>query len=1006
MQYFGRLVHARHRPDSWLVDALALHLTHLFLRSLMGVTNWRFQLREDMDFVCATDTDQPPISDAEFPSHLDRELRRVFVKRKGRLVLHMLEKSLGADALDGAIRRIFQTENDTGIVDVTFSQLLKLLKRNTVKDKEVKNLTDHYVYQSGCPIITCEYAYSRKRNVVELRLGQTSTCAATSSDSPRFATPVTLRVHETENSYEHIYTIEDVSHSFEFAYHSKAKKVRKPKPRLGEEAMSGKLKDMCDWQLLDNDMVEDSPVLWMRVDPDMQLICSVSIRQTDYQWRNQLLMDRDVVGQYNALVALRAFANRATSCALIRAIADRRVFYRVRAEIVGTVAAVAARQSDYDALKVFIRFFTAYYSLGTVPLVLDQEVEAPVMRPNRFTELSDYFVLKAIPSAVATIRDERGLPVADAVRLILCMLRFNDNTNCEYSDSYYIAQLVESLGTALYSPKADIAVSGDRNHISRESLHALSLLSIDEIERCRATEQLSPSYRHVVEAAALRALCQLQLADRIPLQVTPFILASKRPQAVAVRISALASLIRTAGGDLYMFRYIIHVAVHDPEPYIRFETTRLLVEWVRRAGNDLQLRAQLDVLKHNISQCPEFKTIIIDYVSDCADAAQADLLAEVLQSIYKHCAGLFLEDLAKTVTVDGQRLKLTLSVALPTPQQAAFSSPAASPAVSPSKKRPSSESKRASKKHASSSGANSPRPVSLMALLQADPTAVARTADGDEDDDVDVDVDDAEERAAADAAAAAERARRKQEEEEADAAAAEAAAVLGVFYREDMQMSRDDYMRASSVLTPLLDEPLFAEFVEPVDTDVLLDYKTIVATPMSLSTIRDKLVSGKYASQHEFSVRNECENDTFVSIVLLLLFFCVTFRSFFFVFHFTKSHLAPILEGHGACLEKLPLVQLCLAFPYTSFLCSRRAFPATLAPRADNSLPAADAANFVISQTALPRPANVARPARCTCRAVQTYGRTQGRAVLPRPVPRAAVPASHSGAALHHGNPI
>lgn len=41
----------------------------------------------------------------------------------------------------------------------------------------------------------------------------------------------------------------------------------------------------------------DSPVLWLRVDPDMNLLSHVTWEQPDYMWQYQLRYERDIVAQ-------------------------------------------------------------------------------------------------------------------------------------------------------------------------------------------------------------------------------------------------------------------------------------------------------------------------------------------------------------------------------------------------------------------------------------------------------------------------------------------------------------------------------------------------------------------------------------------------------------------------------------------------------------------------------------------------------------------------------------
>ena len=42
---------------------------------------------------------------------------------------------------------------------------------------------------------------------------------------------------------------------------------------------------------------QDSPVLWIRVDPDMKTLRHVKLEQPDYMWQYMLRYERDVVAQ-------------------------------------------------------------------------------------------------------------------------------------------------------------------------------------------------------------------------------------------------------------------------------------------------------------------------------------------------------------------------------------------------------------------------------------------------------------------------------------------------------------------------------------------------------------------------------------------------------------------------------------------------------------------------------------------------------------------------------------
>lgn len=74
----------------------------------------------------------------------------------------------------------------------------------------------------------------------------------------------------------------------------------------------------------------DSPVLWIRLDPEMIILRSVVIEQPDFQWQFQLRHERDVTAQLEAIAALRKYPTPATRMALTDTIENNACFYKVR----------------------------------------------------------------------------------------------------------------------------------------------------------------------------------------------------------------------------------------------------------------------------------------------------------------------------------------------------------------------------------------------------------------------------------------------------------------------------------------------------------------------------------------------------------------------------------------------------------------------------------------------------------------------------------------------------
>lgn len=76
--------------------------------------------------------------------------------------------------------------------------------------------------------------------------------------------------------------------------------------------------------------LSDSPVLWIRLDPEMTLLRSAVIEQPDYQWQYQLRHERDVTAQMEAITALERYPTPPTRLALTDTIENEQCFYKVR----------------------------------------------------------------------------------------------------------------------------------------------------------------------------------------------------------------------------------------------------------------------------------------------------------------------------------------------------------------------------------------------------------------------------------------------------------------------------------------------------------------------------------------------------------------------------------------------------------------------------------------------------------------------------------------------------
>lgn len=124
--------------------------------------------------------------------------------------------------------------------------------------------------------------------------------------------------------------------------------------------------------------------------------------------------------------------------------------------------------------------------------------------PNDFSNKSDYFLKKSIITALAELRDPATRQVWRPVRkLLLNLLKGNDNSQNEWSDSYYLATVISAIGGAF---AAGVNMPGIMiNDADKEIDQDLYKEASDANERAMTVDRLVPSYHNVVTEAGLQA---------------------------------------------------------------------------------------------------------------------------------------------------------------------------------------------------------------------------------------------------------------------------------------------------------------------------------------------------------------------------------------------------------------------------------------------------------------------------------------------------------------------
>src|ERR1700712_2575234 len=110
------------------------------------------------------------------------------------------------------------------------------------------------------------------------------------------------------------------------------------------------------------------------------------------------------------------------------------------------------------------------------------------------------------------IREEEGYCPKDARQFLLDMLRFNDNTNNEYSDNFKIANLLSALTDSLIpgpkQPKPANVIEHDktdeemseevaRQEVERHERQEFQNIVIEELDRYRRMDEWINSYQNI-----------------------------------------------------------------------------------------------------------------------------------------------------------------------------------------------------------------------------------------------------------------------------------------------------------------------------------------------------------------------------------------------------------------------------------------------------------------------------------------------------------------------------
>ncbi|XP_008244038.1 PREDICTED: transcription initiation factor TFIID subunit 2 [Prunus mume] len=527
-QWFGVYITPEAPNDEWLLDGLAGFLTDLFIKKYLGNNEARYRRYKANCAVCkADDSGATALSSAASCKDLyGTQCIGIYSKIrswKSVAILQMLEKQMGPESFRKILQTIVLRAQDKTRPLRSLSTKEFRHFANKVGNLErpfLKEFFPRWVELCGCPVLRMGFSYNKRKNMVELAVLRGCTGLSDSSASVVNANPesekrdgdngwpgmMSIRAHELDGTFDHpvLPMAGEVWQLLEIQCHSKLAARRFQKPKKGSK-LDGADDNGDGAPALDMRSSMESPLLWMRADPEMEYLAEIHFNQPVQMWINQLEKDKDVVAQAQAIATLESLPQLPFSVvnALNNFLIDSKAFWRVRIEAAFALASTASEDTDWAGLLHLVKFYKSRR--------FDANIGLP--KPNDFHDISEYFVLEVIPHAIAMVRAADKKSPREAVEFVLQLLKYNDNNGNPYSDVFWLAALIESVGELEFGQQSILFLS--------------SLLK--RIDRILQFDRLMPSYNGILSVSCIRSLTQIALKllgfvplDRVFELVKPF----------------------------------------------------------------------------------------------------------------------------------------------------------------------------------------------------------------------------------------------------------------------------------------------------------------------------------------------------------------------------------------------------------------------------------------------------------------------------------------------------
>ncbi|CAG8093483.1 unnamed protein product [Penicillium olsonii] len=607
-----------HEPaDTWVTVGVAWYITDTFMRKLCGNNEYRFRLKQMSDQVCDLDYERPSIYDMGNILKVDPSEYR-FVALKAPLVLFILDRRLtkasGKATMSRIISRLFLNSRMGDIPNgaVTSSLFQKTCER--LGHAKLDVFFQQWVYGAGCPRFQATQRFNKKKLVVEMMIRQVQAEPQAPRDlakdaflrdvkeevrhvyagavQPVFTGSMTLRIHEADGTpYEHIVEIKEGTTKFDIPYNTKYKRLKRNKKQRERAVASGDAEvqeevllyclgdvlqteeetqawRLADWTKEDEERMGQESYEWIRMDADFEWVCKLSLGMPGYMYLSQLQQDRDVVAQLESLQYMAAQREHPLiSTIFVRTLMDSRYFHGIRTTAARALVKHAKDEVDWVGLH---HLETAFQELFCLP-------GSPMTRSNDFSDRAAYILQQVIPDAISKVRDNSGKTPLRVKRFLFDKLKFNDNSNNEYSDNFYVASLMKSLCHAMLG-RTEARAEEELDHFDMERVlqaqaeEQLDKDAIAEFDRYRRMDEWSSSFQNLYSRAALHCQAQLMQAKMLDVDLMRFIPYTRAGTYDLLRMQAFQCLVDLdISQHSELLRWLMFTLSADSSAWIRHQ---------------------------------------------------------------------------------------------------------------------------------------------------------------------------------------------------------------------------------------------------------------------------------------------------------------------------------------------------------------------------------------------------------------------------------------------------